>query len=121
VNPPTDEQALEALRTLRAWLGLGAGAPTVYTADALPPGVRSRSAFLERHRERVASGVEGWSRAGQTRQVTRQAWELDVDQQTKRTRRKVVAVPAANDAAPRDISAELDERLGIRVHGRGAR
>jgi len=104
-------------------LGIGSTAAlAVYTQHALPPDARSKSAYLEVHRERVKAHVPGWTRAGQVRAVTREAWELDVAEQTKRTRRrKVVALPAANDAAPRDISAEIDAKLGIRTHARGAR
>jgi hypothetical protein len=104
-------------------LGIGStAAPMVYTQHSPPPDALSKSAYLEVHRERVKTGVPGWTRAGQVRAVTREAWELDVAAQTKRTRRrKIVAVPAANDVPARDISAELDRKLGIRVHGRGSR
>jgi hypothetical protein len=126
VTSPDDAKALlvgHAMLALVEALGIGStGAPMVYTQDSLPPDARSKSAYLEVHREHVKAGVPGWTRAGQVRAVERAAWSTYVDEQTKRTRRrKVVAVPAANDAAPRDISAELDAKLGIRVHGRGAR
>ena len=82
-----DAEALEALRTLREWLGLGAmaTAPTTYTQNVLPPGV-TRRAFLKRHAVRVRDGVPGWTRSGHGRVVTVAAWDLDVAAETHRPR-----------------------------------
>jgi hypothetical protein len=84
---------LEALR-----IG-STSAPAVYTQDSLPPGAKTKETYLERHRDRVRAGVPGWDRAGQTRRVTAEAWELDVAEQTSRSRRPRTATarPAAND------------------------
>jgi len=112
---PTDEQALHALRVVAAWLGLGStAAPASYDQAHMPPGATSRSAFLERHRQRVRDGVEGWSRVGQGRVVTAAAWAADVERETSRSRRRPVAPPlAANDSR-----GAIAEALGIRVHAR---
>ncbi len=59
---PTDSEALEALHVLRAWLGLGASAPVLYTLEALPPDATSRDAFARIHRAKARSGVEGWTK-----------------------------------------------------------
>ena len=107
-----DAKALAVGRAVLALvdaLGLGSSsAPSVYTADALPPGM-TRDAFLRRHRARVRAGVEGWTRAGQGRVVTREAWQTDAQAETTRTRRT-----ASQDAA-NDVDAKLDAALGIRT------
>ena len=110
---PSDDQALEALRTLRAWLGLGAvaTAPTTYTQSSLPPGV-TRRAFLKRHAARVRAGVAGWTRSGHGRVVTRAAWDVDVAAETAREPHRT---RSARLEVVRDLDAELDAALGIRT------
>src|ERR1700747_1188605 len=98
MSPPTDAEALAALRTLFIWVGIGtiAASPT-YDADRLPPGV-SRDAYLRRHARCVRDGVPGWSRVGRGRVVTSDAWDADVQVETARTRRGSRApMRAAND------------------------
>jgi hypothetical protein len=108
-----DAQALAALRTLAAWLGIGAATTAaVFTQHALPPDVASADAYLRLHRAQVKAGTPGWSRAGAVRSVTTDAWRIYVDEQTTRARRKATttAPVAANDA-----DDELDAALGIRT------
>jgi hypothetical protein len=115
---PSDQQALEALRTLRAWLGLDAAsrAPTTFDQDHLPPGTTRRS-FLRRHAAHVRAGTSGWCRVGHGRTVTVEAWSMDVATETagahrlRPTRLEVV----------RDLDEEIDQALGIRVRKVGAR
>jgi hypothetical protein len=113
---PSDDAALEALRVLRGWLGLGAdsSAPTSYTQDALPPGI-SRGSFLRRHSKHVRQGTAGWSRVGHGRVVTAEAWSLDVAIETRRRPRlaKTLAVVP-------DVDTRLDEAFGIRIRKTGA-
>ena len=86
----------------------------VYTQHALPPGARSRGAYLERHRQRVRAGVPGWSCSGQVRTVTAEAWAADVARETTRTR---APKPAAPPPAANDVESEMDRRLGIKLRG----
>jgi hypothetical protein len=114
---PTDGEVLAALRTLAAWLGLsGPGAPETFDQNNLPPGVVSRGAFLERHRERVGQGVDGWTRTGKTRVVTREAWEAEVAAETGRPRTRKARLEIV-----RDPGDELDRALGVRVTRRAPR
>lgn len=114
---PSDHEALAALATLRAWLGVGAASSAeVHDQDHLPPGEEGkRDHFLRLHAQRVRDGVRGWSRLGKRRIVTAQAWEAELERETSRARArapKLALVPTA-----RNVSAELDRALGIRTRG----
>ncbi len=76
-DAPTDEAALAALRTLRAWLGASAHA-TVYDQDHLPPDARSRDAYLRRHRALRRAGVGGAWMRGKVAACTPEAWATDL-------------------------------------------
>jgi hypothetical protein len=107
---PTDAEALQALRTIAAYLGLGHAAPQTYDADHRPPGV-TRRAYLDRHAARVRAGVDGWTRIGRARVVTTEAWAKDAEASTRKARaRKVTPPTAANDTED-----ALDVALGIRT------
>ena len=106
----SDEQALDALRTLRRWLGLGGAQASTYDADRLPPGV-TRDGYHRRHRARMREGIEGWTRVGQARLVSASAWALEVARETQRARtRSTTAAPVASN----DVVDELDAALGIK-------
>ena len=113
---PSDEEALAALATLRAWLGVGAApSPAVYDQTHLPPGV-SRDAFLRLHRARTRERVEGWSRRGKARLVTAEAWRVEIERDTSRARTSKTSFRAA----PANVHDDLDRALGIRT-SRGAK
>jgi hypothetical protein len=109
VDAPDDAQALEALRTLRAWLA-GPATPTTYTQVALPPGI-TRDGYMRRHRVRMRARVDGWTRCGQARLVSASAWQTDVESETASAAgrpRHLRIVPQ-----PLSLSDELDRALGI--------
>jgi hypothetical protein len=114
MTEPTDAEALAALRTLRAWLA-GPVAPTEYHQDRLPNAV-TRDAFLRRHRMRMHARVPGWTRVGQARLVTREAWDADVGAETthaaSRSRPRLSVVCHAPTPS---IDSALDSALGIRT------
>lgn len=118
---PTDEQALAALRTLRAWLGLAASAPTTFDAERLPPGI-TRDAFLRRHRRRWRARAEGWTRVGQARVVTVEAWQHDIDEEAAIARARSARTPRVRPAVipATTIGEQLDAHLGIRTRRRAS-
>jgi hypothetical protein len=71
---PSDLEMLAALRAMRPhlavfceWLAIVATPAVVYTADSLPPNVKSRDSFLRSHRRQSKNGTPGWARCGQVR------------------------------------------------------
>jgi hypothetical protein len=111
---PNDERATAIGRAVLALLDaldIGASASTTYSATSLPPGI-SRDSFLRRHGARVREGLEGWTRTGQSRVVTSEAWAADVERETARARRRSTTVaPVPSN----DVDDELDAALGIRT------
>ena len=121
---PSDQQALAVGRAVLALvdaLGLRDSRRESYDVSRLPPGVTAR-AFRDRHAARVRAGVDGWTRVGRARIVTREAWEKDAAAETSRARaRKPTTPTAANDKASDDFAARLDTALGIRPRKASAR
>lgn len=98
-------------------LGIGdATAPAEYHQDALPPGARSRGAYLERHRQRRRARVPGWTKQGNARLVTAAAWAADAAVETARSR---LATATEMVESTSTADAALDQQLGIRPR-RGA-
>ena len=112
---PTREQAFEAFCTLLAFAAVPTGVPTSYHQDHLPPGI-TRDGYLRRHRVRARAGVEGWTRCGQARLVTAQAWEEELRAETSRARGRTAVEPPS--ASEDDGDVLLDAALGIRARGR---
>jgi len=111
---PTDEQALEALRILRMWMGTGAhSASVVYTQYDLPPDVTSRDAYERRHRALRRAGAPGvWVR-GKILASTPEGWSTALPK---------APTKAGSRAAPaNDVSAAMDRALGIVVVTRAAK
>lgn len=106
---PTDVEALAALRTIAAWLGVGSAPATVYTQHRLPPDVASRDAYERRHRSLRRAGVQGvWTR-GKTLACTADAWATELPRES-RPKLSIVATPSASDA--------IDAVLGIKTRPR---
>jgi len=118
---PSDEQALAALRTLWAWLSLTPSAATTYDAERLPPGI-TRDAFLRRHRRRWRAGVEGWTRVGQARVVTVEAWQRDINEEAATARARSTRAPRVRPVvvSTSTIGEQLDAHLGIRTRRRAS-
>jgi hypothetical protein len=115
MSTPTEVEALMALRTLTAWLGIGSAPASNYTQDSRPLGV-SRDAYLRRHRIRMRARTPGWTRCGQARLVTASAWEADVAAETataaeRRPRPALAIVP------PPSGKDQIAAQLGIRLRG----
>lgn len=101
---PTREQAFEAFCVLLAFAAGHSASPSVFTQDDLPPDCSSRGAYIARHRQLRAAGVDGvWVR-GKTLACTPAAWSHELPRAPRLT---VVE-------STRDIDAELDAALGIR-------
>ena len=117
-STPTDAEALEAFRSLRAplgvlcdWLGVGS-TPATYTADALPSEIKSRDAFLRLHQRQVKAHAHGWTRAGQVRAVSVEAWTAYIEETNRpRAPRKLAIVQPI--APARDLVAEAFAAFGV--------
>jgi hypothetical protein len=119
-STPTDAEAFQAFRVMRAWFWLGLGrasSPDVYDQDHLPPGCTSRDSYLRRHRDRLRARTPGWTTSGQLRRVDPEAWQVDVALETATVaargaarRRQTLSVI---DGGMRDVDAEIDRALGI--------
>jgi hypothetical protein len=126
VTSRDDAQALavgRAVLDLLGALGIGLRAlTTIYSQYDLPQGARSKEAYLERHRDRVRAGVAGWTRSGKVRGVTQEAWELDVAEQTSRSRRQraTTARPRLELVDSDPEGREIDRAYGVRLK-RGGR
>lgn len=102
---PTDEEAFAALRTLRAWLGLGsspASSPPVFyvtggASPSLPPGYGNRRVLEDACRAGELRGVRvprsGWRFSSEDLA----AWEASRVRERPGRRAKLAVVPA-NDA-----------------------
>ena len=112
---PTCEQAFQAFRTLIDFVGRSGATPTSYDQQRLPPGT-TRDGYLRRHRRRLREGVSGWTRCGQARVVTREAWTLDVEAETGAARSRASAPTPAPDV---NVTDDLDRELGIRARRNG--
>ena len=94
---PADDEALAALRTLRAWLAADAASPptsvTHYDSKHLPPGIASPRAYRAR-----ARGIPEARRVGRDVVVPVDAWDRTLER------------PAATrPRAPASAAAEADD------------
>jgi hypothetical protein len=107
-STPSDAEALAALRTIVAWLGVGPAQGVVYTQHSLPPDATSRDAYERRHRALRKAGIAGvWVR-GKTHACNADAWATELP----RAARHRLAVVAPT------LDAEIDAALGIRTRAR---
>jgi hypothetical protein len=104
---PTDVEALMALRTLRAWLGVSV-ASAVYTQHDLPPDAESADSYKRRHRRLRKAGRPGvWVR-GKLLCCTPHAWASDLPKSPRKPTLTIVPTPAVDP---------IDQALGIRTRG----
>jgi hypothetical protein len=111
MNAVTDEQALEALRTLRAYFtpAPGNAQERTFTQHDRPVWATTKGAYLRAWRALRAEGHTGVTQAGKLRLMTATAADTWVRRQNGR-RRQLRVVPAA----PRDAAAGFRAALNLR-------